>query len=157
MACQEFNLVWSSETCYAVVQGSTLDWLTFLYPSDVTTWTARGQIRKNFADIDLTVDAAFSFDTLTYSSYTIDGVTSNYTAIRPILSATQTQALEATKRGVVTVDGAYITIRGSDGNDKKATIGKDLWVYDVEIQSAGGTVIPIARGAVQVLQEVTRA
>jgi len=154
--CQIFNLVWSAESCYAIVQGSTFNWLTFLYPSDVTAWTPRGQIRQNYADLDATVDATFSFPALTYGTYTINGVTSNYTAIKPQLTATETQNLTASKPGIVTVDGAYVTIIGVDGNEKKATIGKDIWVYDVDIQSPGGDVIKVGRGLVQVLQEVTR-
>ena len=157
MSCTEYNLIWTEDSCRAIVQGKTFNWLTFLYPSDVTTWTPRGQVRQNFADIDLTIDASFSFSALAYGPHTVNGITSNYTSIRPILTATQTTALPATKRGVVTVDGAYITITGVDGIEKKATIGTDIWVYEVELESPGGTVVPIGNGLFQVLQEVVRA
>ena len=138
------------------MQGKTFNWLTFLYPSDVSTWTARGQIRKDFADIDTTIDATFVFPALAYGAHTVNGVTSNYTAIQPTLSATITQALPASKRGVVTVDGAFVSIAGTDGKDKAAKIGTDIWVYEVEIESITGVVIPIAQGLCQVLQEVVR-
>jgi len=157
MACQEFNLVRSSDSCYPITQGSTFNNVTFLYPSDVSTWSPRGQIRKNYADVDAAIEASFSFDALSYGSYTINGVTSNYTAIRPTLTATQTQGLEATKQGIVAVDGIYITITDANGNAKKSAVGTDLWVYDIELESGGGTVIKVARGLVQVLREVTRA
>lgn len=156
VSCPTYDLIWSADSCRAIVQGKTFNWLTFLYPSDVTTWTPRGQIRRNFADIDLTVDASFSFDALTYGAHTVNGVTSNYTTIRPILSAIQTQALTATKRGVVTIDGAYVSITGTDNVEKRAVIGTDIWVYEIEIESPSAVVVQISQGLCQVLQEVAR-
>jgi hypothetical protein len=158
VSCNEYNLVWTEDACRAIVQGITFDWLTFLYPADISTYTPRGQVRRNFAELDLTIDASFSFASLTYGTYTIGGVTyTNVTKVRPILTDEQTQALPASKRGIVAVDGAYVTITGADGVEKKAAIGTDIWVYDVEAESPGGTVVQVAHGLVQVLQDVTRS
>lgn len=139
------------------MQGISFDWLTFLYPADISTYTPRGQIRRDFAELDATIDASFSFAPLSYGTFTISGTTyTNVTKVQPILTATQTQALPASKRGIVTVDGAYVSITGADGVDKKAAIGTDIWVFDIEAESPGGTVVLIAKGLTQVLQDVTR-
>ena len=140
MACGVFDLVQTSDSCYAIVQGSTLNWLTFYYPADVSTWTPSGQIRRNYADSDSTILADFSFDALTYGTFTVNGSSGSYTQIRPILTNVQTQGLPITT--------------WTTGSDYKP--GKNVWVYDLEIRSAGNTVVKVSRGVVQVLPEVTR-
>jgi len=140
MACGVFDLVQDSSACYAIIQGSTLNWLTFYYPADVSAWTASGQIRRNYADSDSLVLAAFSFDSLTYGTFTVNGASSQYTQIRPILTNVQTQGLPITTWKL--------------GDEYKA--GKNIWVYDLEIRSPGDTVVKVSRGVVQVLPEVTR-
>jgi len=152
MSCNDFHLVKGSTTCYQIQQGATLNWITFLYPSDLTAWVPTGQLRRNYADLDQSILAQFSFDPLVYGPQTINGVTANYTSIRPILTAAQTALLPPTKQGIVLIDGDTITVGG-----KNAKAGTDLWVYDVEIASSLSTVIKVARGLVQVIQEVTRA
>lgn len=140
MACGVFDLVQDSSACYAIIQGSTLNWLTFYYPADVSSWTATGQIRRNYADSDSTILASFSFDTLTYGTFTVNGSSGSYTQIRPILTNVQTQGLPITS--------------WKSGDDYKP--GRNIWVYDLEIKSTGNVVVKVSRGVVQVLPEVTR-
>ncbi len=67
-------------------QGVTYNRLQFNWPGDITTWTARGHIRRDYADVDTTIDSQFSF-TLTYNAG------QNITVIQPVLTAAQTALL----------------------------------------------------------------
>lgn len=136
MSCQIFNLIDDN----ALRQGETFDWLNLYYPVDVSGWTARGQVRRNYAYKDDEILATFTFNPLAYGSYTVDGASITATKINPVLTAVQTASLP-------------IPRSRSEGVDPKA--GSTAWVYDLEIVSPGGKVIRVSSGFVDVCPEVT--
>lgn len=133
----QFNL----EDEYAIIQGSTLDWLRFYYPDDISDWSPRGQIRNNYAYLAGEVLADFSFEPLVYGIVTYpDLTTANKTIIIPTLTDIQTSALPATRE----ISSYYLR-----------KVGVTRWVYDIELESTTGRVIKISSGTVEVKPEIT--
>jgi hypothetical protein len=128
---------------YAIKQGATFDFVAFYYEENLSTWTPRGQIRDNYADKNGTIQASFSFDPLVFGPVTIDGITKNYTKVKPILSATETRNLT-------------FNLKTRSSASDIVTPGKNVWVYDIELESPGGIVRRDIQGWVEVSSEVTR-
>jgi hypothetical protein len=130
-------------TSYAIQQGATFDRVAFYFDEDLTGWTARGQVRDNYADLGGVIQASFSFAALVYAVDTVNGVTKSYTKVKPILSATQTQAL-------------LFSLKLRADSSVKPVPGKNVWVYDIELVSPEGIVRRDIEGWVEVTKEVTR-
>lgn len=144
MSC-EFHLTdTDNDTCYAIQQGSTYRFAIF-YPGDISTYSFRGQIRRNYADLESATLASFAFTTPTYASYTIGTTTGMYTRVYASLTPTQTQGLTVPSKRRVDADEAAIP-------------GTNVWVYDIEAQapSPSTDVLKLAKGWVEVDREVTR-
>jgi hypothetical protein len=132
---------------YAIEQGTTFNWLTLVLDGDFTTWTPRGQIRDRYADDGGVIKAAFSFPILVMGSATLPaGGTATGTIIRPQLTANQSAMLDWL--------AAKMTKRAN--NKEQAIPGRNVWVYDIELQSVSGEVIRVVEGYVEIVPEVTR-
>lgn len=133
------------DTSYAINQGCTFDSLVILSEEDYSGWTARGQIRDKYRQDGGVILANFEFNNpLVFAPETIEGVTKNYTKIRPILSASVTDSLNFN-----------LKVRSDLGVD--AVPGKNVWIYDIQVVSANGlTVYPIVNGWVEIFKEVTQ-
>jgi|GEM_PF-4946816 hypothetical protein len=132
---------------YAIEQGATFNWLTLVLEGDFTMWLPRGQIRDRYAEQGGLIKASFSFPPLVQGSANLPGGgTVLGTLIRPQLTDKQTTSLDwlATKM------------------NKRATAkeqpiaGRNVWVYDIELESPQGEVIRIVEGWVEVTPEATR-
>lgn len=129
---------------YAIQQGATFSSLQIVLVNvDYTAWTPRGQIRDNYISRGGTVQAQFSFFPLQLGSLTIDGDEKVGTILRPFLSAYQTSLL----------DWSEITPRQS--TTERAVVGKNVWVYDLQVVSPDGIVERIVEGYVEVSLGVT--
>jgi hypothetical protein len=114
----------------AIYQGANFDSLTLYYPSDVSSWTPRGQIRKTYLYQQGEVVANFDFAPLTWSQVEVNSVLVYRTVVIPSLTHTATAAIPVPRKG--------------------------NWVYDIELVNPGNTkVIKLARGTVEILPEVT--
>lgn len=145
MAGTLFHLTDTDHTdgCFGIRQGETLNYLTFYYPADVSTYTPRGEIRDNYADNSGTLLASFTFDPLVYANVTLPGGGSGFrTVIIPKLSATVTESIPFTQNRTSASDAVII--------------GRNVYVYDIELESTGGDVIRLAYGWVEIIPEVTR-
>ncbi|MBW4666451.1 MAG: hypothetical protein KME60_03145 [Cyanomargarita calcarea GSE-NOS-MK-12-04C] len=132
---------------YAIEQGATFNWLTLVLDGDFTTWQPRGQIRDRYVENGGTIKASFTFPTLVQGSAALpNGGTATGTILRPQLSDEQTTSLDwlATK------------MAKRSNNKEQAIIGRNVWVYDIEIESPAGEVMRVVEGYVEVSPEATR-
>lgn len=128
------NFILDNDTVnLAVEQGKTYNKLNLKYPDDLTEGTFYGQIRKAYYEDNGELLGTFSFETAIYDSL------ENKTLIKPYLPAEITQEIPYTK------------YQGSGEPNIKS-----CWVYDIEYHDLNSIVIPIIRGFVQVIPEVTR-
>lgn len=128
----------------AIEQGATYDRLAFFYPENVSSWSAVGQIRTNYATKDGVKIADFLFEPMQYAEFAIDGKPPKfYTRIKPYLTAALTQSLPWN-----------LTPRKTSKEFVKP--GRNVWVYDIELHSNDLRVIRLVEGYVEVRLEVTR-
>jgi hypothetical protein len=139
--CHIFNLD-NLDSCSAIEQGATLDFLTFYYKDqDITSWSPSGEIRNKYAYQNGSILATFRFEPLLYGSVTEGGETFLATVIRPYLTAEDTLFLPVT-----------LPRTKSD----RVIMGRNTFVYDIKLQSPSGQVIILSRGLVEVVPDVTR-
>jgi hypothetical protein len=132
---------------YAIEQGITFDWLTIVIEGDFTRWTPRGQIRDRYAEEGGIVKATFSFAPLILGSAALStGGNATGTIVKPFLSQAQTKVLNWL--------AAKMKVRTSER--EQAIPGRNIWVYDLELESPEGNVLRILEGWVEVSPEVTR-
>jgi hypothetical protein len=145
MACDTYHLTTTdhTDTCHAIIQGATYYLPVIYYPEDISTWVVRGQIRKNYADLEPTVLANFSFNPIVYGSTTLNGVEASRSMIRGFIPANITATIPTTPR-----------LRKSVAD--RAIIGTNVWVYAIEIASPSSEVIRLLNGFVEVELEVVR-
>jgi hypothetical protein len=125
----------------AIYQGATYKSLVFFHPQDLSLWTPRGQIRTNWLRLDGELLADFLFLPLTFGTVVLSGLPHDRTTIVPILSHQITQLIPATRPVL---------------NNEAPKVGKNAWVYDLELVSPSGSeVLKLARGLVEVLPEAT--
>lgn len=150
MSCLTFPLtdLDTPGKCYAPVQGDTFDWLDFFIEGDFTLWNPKGQIRDNVAEkAKLPPIVNFSFLPLTYGTYTItpEGmlapVTGLFTKISPRLSAAQT---------------ALFLMRKQRLPGGKPLIGKNVFIYDVELTLGDVTKTIVQPSYFDYVRDVTR-
>jgi hypothetical protein len=132
---------------YAIEQGTTLNWLTLVLDGDYTTWQPRGQIRDRYASEGGKIKSTFAFAPLTIGEVTLpNGQKINGTIIRPQLTDEQTTTLDWAESKMV----------------KRASLkdvaipGRNVWVYDVELESPSGEVMRVAEGWIEVALEATK-
>ncbi len=132
---------------YAIEQGATFNWLTLVLEGDFTTWTPRGQIRDRYVDDGGVIKAAFTFPPLALGQATLpNGGSATGTLIRPQLANVQSSALDW-----------LISKMSKRSNSKEQAIpGRNVWVYDIELQSPTGEVVRVVEGYIEVVPEVTR-
>ncbi len=132
---------------YAIEQGATFSWLTLVLDGDYLSWTPRGQIRNNYASNGGTVKTVFGFPPLTMGAATLPGGgTATGTIIKPTLTNQQTQLL----------DWAESKMQARTKSSEPALPGKNVWVYDIELESPGGEVMRLVQGFIEVSLEATR-
>lgn len=132
---------------YAIEQGATFSWLTLVLDGDYTTWTPRGQIRNNYASNGGTAKAVFSFPALVMGTATLPGGgNATGTIIKPTLTDEQTQLL----------DWAESKMQARSKSSEPALPGKNVWVYDIELESPSGEVMRLVQGFVEISLEATR-
>lgn len=132
---------------YAIEQGATFAWLTLVLDGDYTTWTPRGQIRNNYASNGGVIKTVFSFSPLVMGTASLPGGgTATGTIVKPSLSNQQTQLL----------DWAESKMQARSKSSEPALPGKNVWVYDIELESPSGEVMRLVQGFVEVNLEATR-
>lgn len=132
---------------YAIEQGASFNWLTFVIENeDYTDWLTRGQIRNNYPANGGVIKAAFSFDPSEYGEITLpNGNKVMGTRIKPKLSAEVTAGLDWVQSKMI--------LRKT--RTDAPILGKNVWFYDIEIFNTLGDVIKISRGWVEVIPEAT--
>ena len=132
----------SIEGCnYAIYKGTDYNCLTFQHPQDLSTWTACGEIRNNYLHLGGELLAPFRFPPLVYGQVTQNNETVvNRTIISPILNASDTITLPVTRE-----------LKPGD----RPFVGRNVFVYDIKLESPTGVVIPLVYGFVQVLPDVS--
>lgn len=132
---------------YAIEQGASFNWLTLVADDDYTDWVPRGQIRTNYASSGGIIKASFNFLPLVIGETTLpnsDEIITG-TIIKPYLTALQTASLD------------WIETRMQNRNGCSSPVpGKNVWVYDIELESPQNTIIRIVEGFIEVSLEVTR-
>ena len=124
-----------------ILQGATFS-VIFNYFGDVSNHTPRGQIKTDYAINNGDLLANFTFSPLLYQLITkSDGTQEWATVITAKLTDEVTQAMPIP------------TLRSLPSD--KITVGTNVYVYDVELESPTGEVIRLAQGYVEVLPEVT--
>jgi hypothetical protein len=132
---------------YAIEQGATFNWLTLVLDGDFTTWAPRGQIRDRYASSGGKVKSTFTFAPLVTGEVTLpNGQKINGTIIRPQLTDEQT----------TTLDWAESKMVKRSNQKEQAIPGRNVWIYDVEMESPSGEVMRIVEGWVELSLEVTR-
>lgn len=116
----------------AIEQGKTYNKLSLNYPDDLTQGTFYGQIRTLYFQDSGNLLGTFEFETPIFNEI------ENKTLIKPYLTAETTQ------------DIPYTKYQGGGTPNIKT-----CWVYDIEYHN-NEIVVPIIRGFVQVIPEVTR-
>lgn len=136
----------SPDNSRAIEQGANYASITFLVPANLSTWTVKGQVRDLYReDPESKVKADFSFEKLEYKEYEVNGTKGMYTAVKPLLTHEQTNALDWIATGMRTRLNAKQT----------AVPGLNVWVYDIELFTPEGRIEKLARGYVEVIPEVT--
>lgn len=140
--CQRFDLVCDENIGdFAIYQGVTYECLTvFVHNQDLSSYTPIAQIRDNFAEDGGNVLATFSFALPTFGEVTLNGNTFNATVLMPTLTAAQTELIPST---LETPAGTPL-LAGVNGH-----------VYDIKLVS-GSRIVPVSRGFVQVIRDVSR-
>lgn len=133
---------YTDDTCFAICQGSTFCTPQIYIKKDYTTWTPRGQIRQNYADLEPVILANFIFDPIIFASVDINGDIDDRSLIIAKLPATVTELLPITplRRSI----------------EDRVRVGVNVWVYDIELEDPSGVVDNLVSGYVEVLAEVTR-
>lgn len=132
---------------YAIEQGATFDWLTLVLAGNFTNYIPRGQIRDRYVDQGGIIKASFSFLPLVMGNAPLPGgETISGTLLQPRLLQAETTVLDwfATK----------MNKRAS--SKEPAIVGKNVWVYDIELQSPSNEIIRVVEGYIEVVPEVTR-
>lgn len=133
---------YTNGTNFAVCQGSTFCTPQIYIKFDYSLWTPRGQIRRNYADVDPVVLANFTFDPIVYASVDINGDIDDRSLIVAKLDDSITETLPVTPLRRTISDAVRV--------------GTNVWVYDIELESPTGVVNNLVSGYVEVLPEVTR-
>lgn len=131
---------------YSIEQGATWNWLTLVATGDYTGWTPKGQIRDKYLTEGGIIKASFSFSPLTYGEITLANNTKIFgTLIKPFMSAATTRTLNWVESKMKLREFAY----------DKVIPGRNVWLYDIELESPSGEVIRLVQGFVEVSPEVT--
>lgn len=121
-----------------IYQGATYYFEPLIFiGEDYSQWLIRGQLRRNYDDPDILASILFIAE---YGTLTIeDRVYENTTVFYPRLPSTVTETLPPTTIGT-------------------PVIGKNAWVYDVELENPEDEdeVYKLIKGIVQVSPEVTK-
>jgi hypothetical protein len=139
-----------NDRCCAIEQGSDYTILDLYVEDedgeDYTTYTPKGQIRDNYPDNGGVVLAEFEFLPIVYGVFTlptVPSITGNFFKVSPRLSAAVTQLIPSPSKTRATVDDPV-------------KVGRNVWVYDIELHLGGKVPPKIAMGWVEVTREVTR-
>ena len=121
----------------SIEQGADYSKVAFNYPGNISTWTAKGSIRRRWLDYEQGISplATFSFPVIAYNSAT------EKTLITPFLSASQTASIPHTCNRL--------------NKSIHVDIGKNVYVYDIDLISPTGNIIRLTSGYVEVLPAVT--
>lgn len=131
---------------FSIEQGATLNWFTFVVPGNYSQWIIRGQIRNNYSSRGGIIKTTFNFNPLIYGEITREDNTIIIgTVIKPYLTAQQTQSLDWLESKMIPRN-SYLDI---------VIPGKNVWLYDIELENSQNEVIRLLEGYVEVKPGVT--